>query len=246
VRQTLLATAEPDLSGDAVFTAVRCNDVAAQRSQARWLAVAGPKARAYPLMGPADLATVCATWPYRPALSRAVLARPVRGVLMLQTEADPATGYNGALATRRRAIGQVRMVLIDDAPGHGAGLMVSLCATRRVIAYLGEGRYPSGDVSCPATPIEAGQVADERVYEFFHPATPTRPLPAAYRYPLRDLSEPAVDPLAAQAPPGAPVPLTPQQDDPARLGVPAPGTDPSANPWAEQFARLIREAQRVG
>jgi len=29
------------------------------------------------------------------------------------------------------------------------------------------------------------------------------------------------------------------------LGMPAPGTDPS-DPWAEQFARLICEAQRVG
>ncbi len=238
VQDVFTETAKDDVDVRSVYIAVRCNDTAAERSTSRWFAATEPLAKAYPLTGATELANPCASWPYRPALSRAVLARPVRGVLMLQTEADPATGYLGALNTRMKAKGQLRMVTVDDAPGHGSGLLVSECAGKAVVSYLSKGVYPKGNVYCASTPIQSGEVSDTRVYEFFNRASTSRPLPAPYAYPQRDLREPAVDPtVTARA--GAPTPTLPF----GATGLAWPWTERRPlNPWAEPFAALLAAA----
>lgn len=179
--------------------AVTCGDTAWDRDARSWFVRGSLTAKRYPLLGPSALSMGCAGWTARPAITKALVDRPVSGVLMLHTEVDPATAYRGALSTHYRTPG-TRLLVVDDGAGHGAFGSYA-CADAATHAYLAQGRFPTKDLSCQAGPYSttAGQkkVADTRSYEFLDAARNSLDLPAGWQYVRRDLSEPGPDGVPA-------------------------------------------------
>ncbi|MFV0460841.1 MAG: alpha/beta fold hydrolase [Actinomycetales bacterium] len=163
---------------NATQLAVICNDTPSDQDPARWYRTRVRQARTLPLAGPGSLVNPCLGWPYQPTLTRAVVNRPVQNVLMLDNEVDPATPYPGALQARFRARGSVRMVSVDNGPGHAVALGASPCAQSVMLEYLSDGVFPRRDLYCQGEPMRdsaPGGFVEDAVYQFGHAgfATPS-------------------------------------------------------------------------
>lgn len=190
----------PDIPGVwEANTAYVCNDSGPGASVEHTVAVAVAQSRRYPLLSAMQIMGVCSDWPGRARWTAADVRRPLRGVVMSQTENDAATGYTGARRARFGSRGLVRMALLDDGSSHGASY--DPCVTRVTHAYLATGRFPRRDVHCQAGPL----VGDRYTYEFGAPATKARPLPPLAPYLVRDLTMPAIDRSAPSDPHPEPV-----------------------------------------
>ncbi|WP_308119118.1 alpha/beta hydrolase [Streptomyces sp. JJ38] len=164
--QPLIDAAAPDPSdvegnrraenGNAVYTAVECNDARWPRSWKRWdrdhtrLNVDHP----FLTWSNAWMNLPCATWPLEQR--RPVDVRPGRQLpptLIVQAERDAATPYAGALELHKRLKGS-RLITERDAGSHGVVDLTNPCVNDRVDAYLLTGEVGSRDVTCAphATP----------------------------------------------------------------------------------------------
>jgi pimeloyl-ACP methyl ester carboxylesterase len=103
---------------DATFFHITCNDTPWVGDRASLLARSAEQGAAYPLVGPYTLYEPCVFWD-RP--EQATLAprtgEGVPPVLMVQTERDPATPVEGALAARQSFAG-ARLLLVEDEGDH--------------------------------------------------------------------------------------------------------------------------------
>ncbi|RSS83125.1 alpha/beta hydrolase [Streptomyces sp. WAC06614] len=153
------ATAE---NGNAVYTAVECADAKWPTSWAKWDRDNTALHQEYPFLtwSNAWMNLPCATWRAKQQQPIEVGAR--RGlppVLIVQSERDAATPYDGAVELHRRLAGS-RLITEKDAGSHGVTGLKNECINSRVDAYLLTGKVDTYDVTCgphatPAPPAAA-------------------------------------------------------------------------------------------
>lgn len=160
--EPLVALAAPDPAaavseenGNAVYTAVQCNDAPWPRRWARWNRDNTALARRAPFETWDNVAMnlPCAYWsaPHRRPLTVGPRGGAGRGtpppVLLLASERDAATPYEGAKELRRRLPGS-SLVTERKAGTHGLWGGPNACVNRHVDTYLLTGRTPGRSASC--------------------------------------------------------------------------------------------------
>lgn len=146
------AVEDDELTWDPAL-AVRCNDSVWSRDVAAVQRRTDVDARRQPFVGYWNALTMCTYWPF-PALTRTVDLAGAPTVLMVQSEGDPATAYEGALRAHRATPGRSRLVSVQDEGQHGLYLSgVSPCVERVGDAFLFTGTLPARDTVCATTPL---------------------------------------------------------------------------------------------
>ncbi|MGW8731396.1 alpha/beta hydrolase [Streptomyces sp. NPDC055808] len=144
-------SAADDENGNAVYTAVECNDAPWPRDFATWdrdntgLAVTAP----FETWDNAWMNLPCAYWPAPQQKPVDVGARPgaLPPTLILAAERDAATPYPGALELQRRLPGSV-LITEKDAGTHGIAGGANACVNGYVEDYLLNGRTPVRRAAC--------------------------------------------------------------------------------------------------
>ncbi|MGW0537312.1 alpha/beta hydrolase [Streptomyces sp. NPDC003032] len=144
------AAAEEE-NGNAVYTAVECNDASWPTDFAIWDRDNSRLARVAPFetWDNAWMNLPCAYWPaprQRPVDVRAA-GGGLAPTLILAAERDAATPYEGALELHRRLEGSV-LVTERGAGTHGVGGGPNRCINGHLEAYLLEGRLPVRHAAC--------------------------------------------------------------------------------------------------
>ncbi|MFJ9349364.1 alpha/beta hydrolase [Streptomyces sp. NPDC101237] len=149
------ATAAAAENGNAVYTAVECNDAPWPTDFATWDRDNTRLARVAPFetWDNAFMNLPCAYWPVPRQKALDVRTGPgeLPPTLILQAERDAATPYAGALELNRRLADSV-LVTERDAGTHGIGGGPNKCVNGYLEAYLLEGRLPERRASCAAHP----------------------------------------------------------------------------------------------
>jgi pimeloyl-ACP methyl ester carboxylesterase len=164
--QALVDAAAPDPSdtagnaasenGNAVYTAVECADAKWPTSWRTWDRDNTRLHKDHPFMTWANawMNLPCATWgskQYTPLNVKTKAGLPP--VLIVQSERDAATPYEGAVELHKRFKGS-RLVTEQNAGSHGVTGLVNPCVNERVDTYLLTGEVGGADVTCAphATP----------------------------------------------------------------------------------------------
>lgn len=141
------------------FFAVTCNDGKYTPSGSYWNQFGRRAAAAWPFVGDFYGMQPCAYWPAQfsfPKIDR----QSFPPVLMVQSEMDSATAYEGARRTRQQLPG-ARMISVDNEFAHGIYPYSDTCVDRTVEAYLLQGQLPATDVACAGLPLPL----ESQVYE---------------------------------------------------------------------------------
>ncbi|MEU5810430.1 MULTISPECIES: alpha/beta hydrolase [unclassified Streptomyces] len=153
-------------NGNAVYTAVECADAKWPTSWAKWDADNTALHAKYPFMTWANawMNLPCATWKSKQHKALEVGAkRGLAPVLIVQSERDAATPYEGAVELHRRLAGS-RLITEQGAGSHGVTSLVNPCINTRVDDYLLKGKVDAKDVLCgshaaPVAPAPAAAKA---------------------------------------------------------------------------------------
>lgn len=137
-------------NGDAVYTAVECNDAQWPTSWHKWDRDNTRLNATYPFLtwSNAWMNLPCATWPakqHRPV--EVGTGKGLPAVLIMQSERDAATPYRGAAELHKRFHGS-RMITERDAGSHGITDLKNPCLNKRVDAYLLHGSVGAKDAAC--------------------------------------------------------------------------------------------------
>ncbi|GGS15868.1 protease [Streptomyces aureoverticillatus] len=153
-------------NGNAVYTAVQCNDAPWPTDFRTWDRDNSRLARVAPFetWDNAWMNLPCAYWPA--PRQRPVDVRTARGALpptlILAAERDAATPYEGALELHGRLAGSV-LVTERAAGTHGIGGGPNACVNGHLDAYLLEGRLPVRRAACAPhrepEPLSGGRAA---------------------------------------------------------------------------------------
>jgi pimeloyl-ACP methyl ester carboxylesterase len=147
----------PEDNNTASGLAILCDDVAWPRSVPKYRQDFLSDSRRYPMFGAlGSNIWPCAFWHHKP-VERLVMitSNGPRNILIVQNLRDPATPLEGALQMRK-ALGQRARFVSVNQGGHTVYLLnPNACADEIVTAYLAEGTFPGGDLSCPADPPSA-------------------------------------------------------------------------------------------
>ncbi|MFJ5773823.1 alpha/beta hydrolase [Streptomyces sp. NPDC093094] len=164
--QALVDAAAPDLTdiagnaasenGTAVYTAVECADAKWPTSWKKWDRDNTRLHKNHPFMTWANawMNLPCATWPAKQRTPLEVRShKGLPPVLIVQSERDAATPYQGAVSLHKRFKGS-RLITEKNAGSHGVTSLVNSCINDRVDGYLLTGALDSADVTCAphATP----------------------------------------------------------------------------------------------
>ena len=165
-RASLLATARastalPDavVNLGAIGTTVRCNDTAWESNPRFYIREADRMTRKYPFVGYLNGVPMCAFWPHPPQHRKLDLTGSPR-TLMIHSELDPATAYEGAWRTHLVTAPATRFVAIDDEGQHGQYVgSASSCAEQIGDRFVFTGELPGRDEVCGTSPLpEDGSV----------------------------------------------------------------------------------------
>jgi pimeloyl-ACP methyl ester carboxylesterase len=164
--QALVDAAAPDLSdtagnasaenGNAVYTAVECADAPWPTDWQTWDRDNTRLHQDYPFLtwSNAWMNLPCATWPaQRHTPVNVKTGKGLPPVLIVQSERDAATPYEGAVELHQRFKGS-RLITERDAGSHGVTGLTNPCVNDRVDTYLLTGKVDARDVTCAphATP----------------------------------------------------------------------------------------------
>ncbi|GAA4815593.1 alpha/beta hydrolase [Streptomyces ziwulingensis] len=143
-------------NGNAVYTAVECADAQWPADWRTWDRDNTRLHSRHPFLTwyNAWLNLPCATWPAKQNTPLDVhTGKGLPPVLIVQSERDAATPYEGAVALHKRFKGS-RLITERDAGSHGVTGLVNRCVNDRVDAYLLTGKVGARDVTCAphATP----------------------------------------------------------------------------------------------
>ncbi|MFH8991192.1 alpha/beta hydrolase [Streptomyces sp. NPDC017940] len=149
------AAAAEEENGNAVYTAVQCNDAPWPTDFAVWdrdnsrLALLAP----FETWDNAWMNLPCAYWsePRQEPVDVRATADALPPTLILAAERDAATPYAGALELHRRLAGSV-LVTERGAGTHGVGGGPNACVNDHLEAYLLRGRLPEGRATCAPRP----------------------------------------------------------------------------------------------
>jgi hypothetical protein len=144
-------TAEPGVPKDNFIAAhllIKCGDEAYPRDIGQYRRDFESGSRRYPFLGPAMSGiTPCAFWPVAPREPIPSVAGSKVGALLINSTGDPATPYDGALATRR-LMSRSRLVTVPVSHHAVLGEFPNACVERTAGAYLVSGDLPDRDVWC--------------------------------------------------------------------------------------------------
>ncbi|WP_329124332.1 alpha/beta hydrolase [Streptomyces sp. NBC_01465] len=158
----LIAQAAPDPksawdneNGNAVYTAVECNDTAWPRDWRTWDRDNTALARRAPFetWDNAWMNLPCAFWkaPHQQPLDVRTARGALPPTLILAAERDAATPYPGALELQRRLPGSV-LITERGAGTHGIGGGANACVNNYMEEYLLSGRTPVRRAACAPHP----------------------------------------------------------------------------------------------
>lgn len=161
----LIESAAPDMSdvagnkasenGNAVYTAVECNDAQWPRDWRTWDRDSTELHKKYPFLTWSNtwMNLPCGLWPLKQRQATEVNARTAHPVLLIQATRDAATPYPGGVELHKRLKGS-RLITERDAGSHGITNLKNDCINKRVDAYLLKGTVDAKDVTCDphATP----------------------------------------------------------------------------------------------
>ena len=149
------ASADQEVDLGAIGTTVRCNDTAWKREADYYISMADRMTRRYPFVGYLNGVPMCVFWPYPPQDRRVDLTGSPR-LLMITSELDPATAYEGALRTHLTVPAATRLVSIDNEGQHGQYIgSYSTCAEGLGDAFVFGGALPGADIICDTSPLPA-------------------------------------------------------------------------------------------
>ncbi|WP_083753713.1 alpha/beta hydrolase [Actinosynnema sp. ALI-1.44] len=144
-------TAPPGVPKDNFIAAhllIKCGDEAYPRDIEQYRRDFEEGSARYPFLGPAMSGiSPCAFWPVRPREPIPSVAGSRVGVLLINSTGDPATPYDGALATRR-LMPRSRLVTVPVSHHAVLGEFPNACVERTAGAYLVSGDLPDRDVWC--------------------------------------------------------------------------------------------------
>lgn len=147
---------------------VRCNDSANSSNIKAMQKRADSDARKYPFYGYLNTVTLCAYWKYRPQTRTIDLAGVSNKILMFQSEGDPATAYEGALAAHRKTAGKTVLVSVDNEGQHGLYIDgPSPCVESLGDKFLFTTWKPTRDALCTTSPLPD----DRKVYPLNGPVS---------------------------------------------------------------------------
>ncbi len=175
LRQTRLAAGRADAADDEIELGgadqlVRCLDTAYSRDVTRQLKRADTYAGRYPFIGYGNTVTMCSYVPF-PSVSRTVDLSGAPMMLMLQSEGDPATAYEGARAAHRATPDHTRLVSVDNEGQHSLFIGgPSTCVEKIGDSFLFSGTVPAADVVCATKPLPG----DKKVYVLEGPVTASK------------------------------------------------------------------------
>jgi pimeloyl-ACP methyl ester carboxylesterase len=134
--------------GDAVLTAVSCNDTDSNPDPIFWRQVGDRYARDYPVGGSAESTQACAYWggasAHRPPLER---LQQGNGVVMVQSEYDQQTPEAGAFDAFRQ-VPNANMVYLRNDLVHGIFPGTHDCVDKLVGDFLANGQRPGRISTC--------------------------------------------------------------------------------------------------
>ena len=162
-----------DISDGLAGAIVRCNDSANSSNLKALLRRADSDAKKYPFIGYVNTIPQCAYWKFKPQTRTIDLTRlPTSArILMFQSEGDPATAYEGALAAHRKVASKTTLVSVDNEGQHG--LYVdgpSACVESLGDRFLFRGWKPTADLRCTTSPLPY----DSKVYPLAGPVSGTK------------------------------------------------------------------------
>lgn len=139
----------------AIGTTVRCNDTAWEDDPRFYTREADRMARKYPWGGYLNGVPFCAFWQYGPQDRKLDLTGSPR-MLMVHSELDPQTAYEGGLRTHRDVPRATRLVSVDDEGQHGQYLLgPSACVDAVGDRFVFGGELPGRDEVCGTSPLPA-------------------------------------------------------------------------------------------
>jgi len=151
-KKLVLPAFDAEAGSDATFETIRCNDTAYKGTPADLVERSAKAGQAYPLTGWDTIEDDCVFWK-RPALT---LKRPTGAglprLLMIQSEHDPATPYEGALLAHKKYKNS-RLVTVKGEGDHGIYAGDNPCVNKIVESYLVDGKYPAKDLNCTSPGI---------------------------------------------------------------------------------------------
>ncbi|KJY27659.1 alpha/beta hydrolase, partial [Streptomyces katrae] len=149
-------------NSNAVYTAVECADAKWPTSWAKWDRDNTELNKKYPFLtwSNAWMNLPCATWKSKQSTPIEVGAKSIAPVLIVQSERDAATPYQGGVELHRRLAGS-RLITEQNAGSHGVTSLVNPCINTRVESYLLTGKVDAADVKCGphATPVPPAPAA---------------------------------------------------------------------------------------
>ncbi|MEV5280545.1 alpha/beta hydrolase [Streptomyces sp. NPDC051994] len=158
-------SAADDENGNAVYTAVECNDAAWPRDFTTWDRDNSALAKTAPFetWDNAWMNLPCAYWPapQQKPVDVGVKEGALPPTLILAAERDAATPYPGALELQRRLPGSV-LVTEKDAGTHGIAGGANKCVNGYLEDYLVNGRTPVRRAACAPHPEPNPVSLDER------------------------------------------------------------------------------------
>jgi pimeloyl-ACP methyl ester carboxylesterase len=161
-------SAKKDISAGLAGAVVRCNDSANSSNIKAMQKRADSDARKYPFIGYLNTVQLCAYWKYRPQTRTIDLAGISNKIVMFQSEGDPATAYEGALAAHRRTPGKTVMVSVDNEGQHGLYIDgPSKCIESLGDKFLFTAWRPTADSKCTTSPLPD----DKKVYTLNGPVS---------------------------------------------------------------------------
>ncbi|MDE9364590.1 alpha/beta fold hydrolase [Luteipulveratus sp. YIM 133132] len=141
-----------DYREDTTFMAVTCNDTPWDKDQQSYVNTARADGPKYPLLG-YGATSPCAYWPYT-APQTTVDLKGAPPMLMIQTELDPATAYEGAVASHQKVPANTRLLSVDNQGNHGALVgTTNGCVSTAGYDFLTQGKLIGQDSVCPAVPL---------------------------------------------------------------------------------------------
>ncbi len=139
----------------AIGTTVRCNDTRWEDNPRFYTKEADRMTRKYPWVGYLNGVPFCAFWPHEPQDRRLDLPGSPR-MLMVHSELDPQTAYEGGLRTHRDVPMATRLVSVDDEGQHGQYLLgPSACVDAIGDRFVFGGELPGRNQVCGTAPLPA-------------------------------------------------------------------------------------------
>lgn len=152
-RPAISAASDEPVNLDASFYSVMCNDTRWSTDIAYFERETARSTAAYPLYGYSNGISPCAVWKY-PAQERVIDLKGTPRVLMVQSELDVITHYEGALKAHRDTKRSTRFVAVDDEGQHGQYILgPSSCVEEIGDRYVFDGVVPAEDVVCGTSPL---------------------------------------------------------------------------------------------